>query len=200
MFIAFEGVDGTGKSTQLERCQAWIESLGREVLVCRDPGSTPLGLKLRELLLKRSELQIDIESEMFLFMAARAQMVAELILPALAHGRCVLCDRFLLSTVVYQGYAGNLDPQKIWEIGSVATRGCQPDLTLVFDAPLEIAMQRLGTGRDRMESRGDAFFAAVRNGFLTEAANHDTLRVVDASGAAAEIHDHVRKAIEPFFK
>ncbi len=200
MFIAFEGVDGTGKSTQLERCQAWIEEMGHEVLVCHDPGSTPLGLKLRELLLNRSELQIDIESEMFLFMAARAQMVAELILPALAQGRCVLCDRFLLSTVVYQGYAGNLEPQKIWEIGSVATRGCLPDLTLVFDAPLEVAMQRLGTGRDRMESRGETFFAAVRSGFLAEAANHDSLQVVDASGQAAEIHQHVRKAIEPLIK
>jgi len=197
MFIAFEGVDGMGKSTQLDQCRDWIQSLGYEVLVCRDPGSTDLGLRLREILLKRSELKIDMEAEMFLFMAARAQMVSELILPALNRKQVVLCDRFLLSTVVYQGYAGELDPAKIWQIGEVATQGYSPDLTLVFDVPLEIAMQRLGTSRDRMESRGESFFTAVRQGFLEEVHRKDDLILVDARGSVSEIQQHVRAAVQP---
>lgn len=197
MFIVFEGVDGTGKSTQVEKCRAWIQELGRTVVVCRDPGSTNLGLKLREILLKRSELKIDMPSEMFLFMAARAQMVSELILPALERNDVVLCDRFLLSTVVYQGHAGKLDPDQIWQIGQVATQGRDPDLTIVFDAPLQVAMKRLGTRRDRMESRGEEFFTAVRRGFLTEAAEHESIHVVDASGDAQDIHLQVRRAIAP---
>ena len=196
MFIVFEGVDGTGKSTQVEQCRAWIQGLGREVTVCRDPGSTELGLRLRDILLKRSELKVDVESEMFLFMAARSQMVTEIILPALEKNNVVLCDRFLLSTVVYQGHAGKLDPQQIWQIGQVATRGRQPDLTIVFDAPLQITMRRLGSRIDRMESRGEEFFSAVRRGFLAEAARNTSIQVVDAGGDARDIHVQVRKVIE----
>lgn len=196
MFIVFEGVDGTGKSTQLEKCRTWIEGLGRSVLVCRDPGSTELGLRLRELLLKRSELRIDDSAEMFLFMAARAQMVSELILPALERDEVVLCDRYLLSTVVYQGHAGQLDPDQIWAIGEAATRGHQPDLTLVFDAPLQVAMKRLGRQRDRMESRGEEYFGKVRRGFLAEAASQSSIEVIDAGGDVADIHMQVQKAIQ----
>ena len=197
MFIAFEGVDGTGKSTQLDQCCHWIQGLGYEVLVCRDPGSTDLGLRLREILLNRSELKIDMQAEMFLFMAARAQMVSESIVPALNRGKVVLCDRYLLSTVVYQGHAGQLSPEKIWQIGEVATQGISPDLTLVFDVPLEIAMQRLGTSRDRMESRGESFFTAVRQGFLAEVNHKDDLVLVDASGGVTEIQQQVQAAIQP---
>ena len=200
MFIAFEGVDGTGKSTQLKKCQAWLEELGHHVVVCRDPGSTGLGLRLREILLSKSELKIEFASEMFLFMAARAQMVAEIILPALAQNQVVLCDRFLLSTVVYQGHAGALDVSQIWQIGQTATQGRDPDLTLVFDAPLQVAMKRLAGERDRMESRGEEYFESVRRGFLTEAARlQDTIAVIDASGDPADIHLQVQKAVETKF-
>ena len=195
MFIAFEGVDGTGKSTQLDQCRDWLKALGYEVLVCRDPGSTSLGLRLREILLNRSELKIDMEAEMFLFMAARSQMVAELIKPALECGKVVLCDRFLLSTVVYQGHAGQLSPEIIWQIGEVATQGYSPNLTLVFDVPLEIAMQRLGESRDRMESRGESFFTAVRQGFLSEVNRKDDLVLVDAQGSVSEIQQKVQAAV-----
>ena len=197
MFIVFEGVDGTGKSTQVEKCRAWIQELGHAVTFCRDPGSTELGLKLRELLLNRSELKIDARAEMFLFMAARAQMVSEIILPALQRKEVVICDRFLLSTVVYQGHAGNVDPGQIWQIGKVANQACDPDLTLVFDAPLQVAMKRLGASRDRMESRGEEYFTAVRRGFLAEAARNESIQVIDASGDVQEIHRQVCKALEP---
>lgn len=195
MFIVFEGVDGTGKSTQLEKCRDWMEQLGHQVEVCRDPGSTSLGIKLREILLQRSELQIDFVAESFLFMAARAQMVAELIKPALQQGKVVLCDRFVLSTVVYQGHAGNIRAADLWNVNAVATEGVTPDLVLVFDAPLEIAMQRVGPRRDRMESRGSEYFEQVRQGFLTEASQHDTIQVIDASGNPDEIHQQVQTIV-----
>ncbi len=195
MFIVFEGVDGTGKSTQLEKCRDWMEQLGHQVEVCRDPGSTSLGIKLREILLQRSELQIDFVAESFLFMAARAQMVAELIKPALQHGKVVLCDRFVLSTVVYQGHAGNIQAADLWNVNAVATEGVSPDLVLVFDAPLEIAMQRVGPRRDRMESRGSEYFEQVRQGFLTEASQHDNIQVIDASGNPDEIHQQVQTIV-----
>ncbi len=197
MFIVFEGVDGTGKSTQLRHCQSWLDRLGFTVTVCRDPGSTPLGDRLRELLLDGRELEIAGVSEMFLFMAARAQLVQQVIVPALHEKRIVLCDRFLLSTVVYQGYAGGLDPAEIWRIGGTATGGLQPHLTLVFDASIEVAMHRMGSRLDRMESRGEDFLAEARRGFLAESARLAGVQVIDASGDPAEIQQHVQSVIQP---
>ncbi len=197
MFVVFEGVDGAGKSTQLLRCQQWLVELGYPVTVCRDPGSTSLGDRLRSVLLDRSELQIDNIAEMFLFMAARAQLVSEVIRPALATGNVVLCDRFLLSTVVYQGRAGAMDPQDVWRIGASATGGLSPDVTLIFDVPLQVALTRIGDRLDRMESRGEEFLAAVQRGFLAESAMLSGARVIDATGDAAEIHEQVRAAIMP---
>lgn len=197
MFVVFEGVDGTGKSTQLLRCQKWLDKLGCPVTVCRDPGSTLLGDRLREVLLDRSELQIDNVAEMFLFMAARAQLVSEVIRPALAAGRVVLCDRFLLSTVVYQGRAGAMDPADVWRIGAAATGGLEPDVTLIFDVPLEVALKRIGDRLDRMESRGEEYLAAVQRGFLAESASLPGARVIDATGNPAEIHAQVQAALNP---
>jgi dTMP kinase len=197
MFIVFEGVDGTGKSTQLNRCQTWLEGLGYQVTVCRDPGSTALGDRLRELLLLRSDLEFSLTAEMFLFMAARSQLVEELIGPSLENDRIVLCDRFLLSTVVYQGHGGGLDRDEIWRIGRTATGGLEPDLYLVFDVPLETALKRIGVSTDRMESRGEDYLVAVQRGFLAEAATLASARVIDASGDPAEIHAAIRMLIEP---
>ncbi|MFP6670661.1 MAG: dTMP kinase, partial [Pirellulaceae bacterium] len=118
MFISFDGVDGVGKSTQTELFVEWLREQGRTVVTCRDPGSTELGERLRTLVLKASEIKIDAESEMLLYMAARAQLVAEVIQPALAAGQVVVSDRFLLANVVYQGHAAGLDPQSIWDVGN----------------------------------------------------------------------------------
>lgn len=197
MFIVFEGIDGSGKSTQMELGRSWLAESAITVVTCRDPGTTDLGNRLRDILLQRSELNISFAAEMFLFMAARAQLMAEVILPALARGEIVLCDRFLLSTVVYQGHAGELDPDVIWQTGQTATFGRQPDLTLVFDVPLQVALQRLGSTRDRMESRGEAYLAKVRSGFLAEAERDDSIRIIDASGDPQDIHQRIREAIRP---
>ncbi len=197
MFIVFEGIDGTGKTTQLRRCEEWLSGLGTPVTVCRDPGSTPLGDRLREILLERGDLEFGIVAEMFLFMAARRQLVEEVIRPALDQQRIVLCDRFLLSTVVYQGHAGGLSPDEIWRIGKTATGGLQPDWTLVLDIPVDVAMKRMGGPTDSLESRGEDYMVAVQRGFLAEAARIDSARVIDASGTAAEIHEQVRSVLEP---
>jgi dTMP kinase len=196
MFIVFEGVDGTGKTTQLHRCREWLEDAGHPVLACRDPGSTGLGDRLRSVLLERSEIGIGIVAEMFLFMAARAQLVEEVIRPALERRQVVLCDRFLLSTVVYQGRAGELDPDLIWQIGKTATGGLEPDLTLVFDLPIETVLKRIGDHGDRVESRGLEYLTAVQRGFLAESALRKNVEVIDASGTPAEIHEQVRTAVQ----
>lgn len=195
MFLSLDGVDGAGKTTQIERLAAWLRAAGREVVVCRDPGTTPLGDELRKILLHREDLGIDRRSEMFLYMAARAQLVEEVIRPALAAGRTVVSDRFLLANVVYQGHAGGLEPEILWQVGRVATGGLAPDLTLVLDLPLEAAAQRLGPVRDRIESRGAAYLQAVRDGFLAESRRQPRIAVIDARGTPDEVFAQIRAAV-----
>ncbi|MDY0168934.1 MAG: dTMP kinase [Thermoguttaceae bacterium] len=198
MFLSLDGGDGTGKSTQCRLLAEWLRAEGREVVVCRDPGSTPLGEAVRGLLLDRHDLSIHRRSEMFLYMAARTQMVEEVIRPALEAGKTVLADRYLLANVVYQGYAGGLDIDTLWEVGRVATGNLMPQLTIVLDVPAEVAAARLKGTLDRMESQGSAFHARVRKGFLTEAARRPgEIVVVDASADVAEVQNAIRKAVAP---
>jgi dTMP kinase len=195
MFFSIDGGDGTGKSTQAELFCRWLRELGREVVPCRDPGSTRLGEAVRELLLDRPDLQIDRRSEMLLYMAARAQLAEELIRPALQQGKIVVADRYLLANVVYQGYGGGLDVDMLWEVGRVATAGLMPDLTLLLDMPAEAAARRI-TGRpDRMEQQGAAFHARVREGFLTEAARRpDEIVVINAAQPVEQVQTEIRAA------
>ena len=195
MFFSIDGCDGTGKSTQLKLFCQWLEQLGHEVVRCRDPGSTGLGEAVRKLLLDRHDLQIDRRSEMLLYMAARSQLVEEVIRPALDEGKTVVSDRYLLANVVYQGYAGGLDAETLWEVGRVATGGLMPELTFVLDMPAERAAERLVGQLDRMEQQGDAFHARVREGFLTEAARHaDQIVVVDAAQSIEAVQAKIRTA------
>src|SRR4051812_26016121 len=128
MFISFDGIDGVGKSTQVALITDALRAQGHEVVVCRDPGSTSLGERIRDVLLTSdSKTPIGRRSEMLLYMAARAQLVEEIIRPALELGKVVIADRYLLANVVYQGHAGGLDPNEIWEVGRIATQGLQPD-------------------------------------------------------------------------
>ncbi|HIA20602.1 MAG TPA: dTMP kinase [Planctomycetes bacterium] len=194
MFISFDGVDGVGKSTQTELFVEWLREQGRTVVTCRDPGSTELGERLRTLVLKASDIKIDAESEMLLYMAARAQLVAEVIQPALAAGQVVVSDRFLLANVVYQGHAAGLDPQSIWDVGNVATAGQQPDLTVVLDMPLERAVGRIGRELDRMEAKGSEFLQRVRQGFLTEAERApEQIKVINADQEIEQVQADIRQ-------
>ncbi len=195
MFFSIDGGDGAGKSTQIERFCQWLRDDGHQVVACRDPGSTPLGEAVRKLLLKRLDLNICRTSEMFLYMAARAQLVDELIRPALAAGKVVVADRYLLANVVYQGHAGGLDVPALWQIGQVATGGVMPDLTIVLDMPAAAAAQRLERERDRMELQGDEFHARVREGFLTEARKHPgRIVVIDAALPIERVQAELRLA------
>jgi dTMP kinase len=196
MFLSIDGGDGAGKSTQVELLAAWLRQQGREVVVCRDPGSTPLGEAVREILLHRHDLGIHRRTEMLLYMAARTQLVEEVIRPALEQGKTVLCDRYLLANVAYQAYGGGLDVATLWEVGRVATAGLMPDLTVVLDLPPDAAASRLARPLDRMEKQGAAFHARVREGFLAEAAKTpDRIIVVKATRPIEEVHAEVRAAV-----
>ena len=194
MFISFDGVDGVGKSTQTAQFVEWLQEQGHQVLRCRDPGSTELGERLRTLVLKDTDISIAAQSEMLLYMAARAQLVSEVIQPALGSGQVVVSDRFLLANVVYQGHAAGLDPQDIWDVGGVATGGLKPDLTMVLDMPLEKAVGRIGRELDRMEARGLEFLERVRQGFLREAEQApDRIVVVNADQEIPQVQDDIRQ-------
>ena len=160
MFLSFDGVDGVGKSTQIELFCRWLEQRGHVVVTCRDPGSTELGEALREIVLQAFETPIHRTSEMLLYMASRAQLVAQVVRPALAAGSVVVSDRFLLANVVYQGYAGGLDVDALWQVGEVATGGLHPDLTFVLDMDVPAAQRRMDRVPDRMEAQGLEYSAA----------------------------------------
>ena len=197
MFFSIDGGDGTGKSTQLELFCQWLRQQGLQVVACRDPGSTRLGEAIRELLLSRHDLDIHRRSEMLLYMAARAQLVEEMLRPAIQQAKTVVTDRYLLANVVYQGHGGGLDPETLWEVGRVATGGLMPDLTLVLDMPAEAAAARLDRQLDRMERQGAEFHARVREGFLIEAARQPgRIVVIDAARPVGEVQADLRAAAQ----
>jgi dTMP kinase len=197
LFISLDGLDGTGKSTQCRLLADWLRKLGHEVIECADPGGTAAGDAIREILLGQKH-DLALPCEALLFMASRAQLAAEVIRPALAAGRTVVADRFLLANVVYQGHAGGLDPNQLWEIGKVATGGLMPHLTFVLDLPVATALSRRSGTADRVESRDSAYHTRVREGFLAEARRHpDTIQVVDASHPIPSVHEQIRRALAP---
>lgn len=194
-FFSLDGVDGAGKSTQCRLLADWLRSQGRQVTLCRDPGGTAIGNGIRQLLLD-SKFDRTMWCEAFLFMASRAQLVAEVIRPALERGEVVICDRYLLANVAYQGHAGGLPPEQIWEVGRYGVGGVMPDLTLVLDVPPDVASARKHGPADQMEKRGGAFQAAVRAGFLREAAKIPTqCIVIDAAKPVAEVQENIRHEV-----
>lgn len=198
MFITLDGVDGGGKSTQIKLLVEWLAARGCKVTTCRDPGSTPLGERVRDILLHGGpELPIDRRAEMLLYMAARAQLVEQIIRPALAAGEVVVSDRFLLANVVYQAHAGGLDPQTVWQIGAAATAGVTPDCTLVLDVEPSTADARMQRAHDRMEQQGAEFRRRLRAGFLLEAERDPTrIHVIDANRSVDEVHAAIRAIVE----
>jgi dTMP kinase len=183
MFFSFDGIDGAGKSTQVRLFAEALRARGYDVVVCRDPGSTPLGERIREVLLSSdAATPINVRAEMLLYMAARAQLVDQVIWPALDAGRLVVADRYLLANVVYQGHAGGLDPQQIWQVGEIATGGIVADCVFVLDMSVEAAGERMNRSLDRMESQGDEYRNRLRKGFLAEAArSRERIHVIDAA-------------------
>jgi len=201
VFISFEGIDGSGKSTQLTMLREWFESRGSGVTVIREPGATLLSESIREILLSTKQ-SITPTAELLLFSAARTQLVEKVIEPALESGSIILCDRYVDSTTAYQGYGRGLDLTAVQAINSIATRGVMPGLTFFIDVRYEQAQQRMqfsegGGEPDRMERAGREFFNRVRDGYLA-ISEQDVKRfvVIDGYRDRASIHFDIISEVE----
>jgi dTMP kinase len=201
VFFSFDGIDGGGKSTQLKLFCQWLSEQGRDPVVCRDPGSTAAGEQIRNILLASDDATpIAPRSEMLLYMAARAQLVDEIIRPALEAGRTVVSDRYLLANVVYQGYGGGLPVEIVRQVGVVATDGVAPDCTFLLDLDPAVALGRMGRQLDRVENRGTAYRERLRAGFLAEAAvSNGKVHVVAADRQVDAVQDEIRSIATRLF-
>ncbi|GAB4242422.1 MAG: hypothetical protein Kow00129_00900 [Thermoleophilia bacterium] len=197
LFITFEGLDGTGKSTQLEILASALRGAGHEVVIAREPGGTPLGEAIRDALLDPANAGMSPRAEAFLYTAARVQLVEEVIRPALEAGRIVLCDRYVDSSLAYQGYGRDLGYENIISMNMWATDGLMPDLTIVLMAPEKVRRRRLSDTPDRLEGAGDDFYRRVEEGYRRLVADHPHRMVaVDAGGSVEEVASRVRRAVE----
>ncbi len=193
MFVTFEGPEGAGKSTAIAVVAEALRARGFDVLTTREPGAGATGKGIRALLLDSDDL--DSRTELFLFLADRAQHVASLIRPALEAGRVVLCDRHADSTVVYQGYGRGLDIDWLRSLNAFATGELKPDLTVLFDLEPAVGLARLKS-KDRLDREPLAFHTAVRNGFLVEAAREpERWRIIDASAPPEQVAQAALDAI-----
>lgn len=202
VFITFEGVEGVGKSTQVARAADSLRKRGIDPIVTREPGGTALGEKLRALVLDPQHGALGATEELLMMFAARASHVSEVIRPALAAGRCVLCDRFTDATEAYQGGGRGVSLATIRQLAEIAHPGLAPDLTLVFDAPAEVARARVsgrGASQDRIEAEDAAFFERVRKAYAAIAAREPhRVRIVDATRPEAEVAAGVARMIDEF--
>ena len=204
-FITFEGGDGTGKTTQVDAAEHYLRQQKRPCLSTREPGGTALGKLIRKVLLEVGEADIATSTELFLYLADRAQHVKQVVTPALAEGQIVLCDRFTDSTLAYQGYGRGIDLDWLRQLNDSASDGLRPHLTLLFDCPVEAGLAR-AAGRqdhidqpreDRFEREELEFHRRVRSGFLEMAGREpDRFRVIDASRTRAEISEQVYKILD----
>ena len=196
MYIVFDGPDGCGKSTQLALTAEWLAGQGLAVTTTRDPGGTVIGDKIRQLLLDINHSKMTPACETMLYMASRAQLASEVIRPALTAGQCVLCDRYISSTIAYQG-AGGIDIDSIRRVADTAVGGLWPDLTVVLDLPAEVGLSRLPGKPDRMESKALTFHEKVRELFGAQAAaDPGRFAVVDAAGPLEQVQERVISALE----
>ena len=205
-FITFEGIDGCGKSTQLRMLASELRLRGREVVSTREPGGTPLGLRIRQLLLD-SEEQVDPLAELLLYAADRAQHVRTHVRPALDSGHVVLSDRYADATVAYQGAGRGFPQELVSELVVLATGGLMPELTLIFDLPVDEGQRRQarrsskGHKADRLDAEDAAFHTRVRDAYLRiAAAEPERVRVIDAAGSVQETQAHVMRAVMPFLE
>ncbi len=196
LFITFEGADGSGKTTQLNNIKSFLEQKGFDVVVTREPGALEIGQKIRNILLHHDGIVAD-RCEMFLFLADRAQHVETFIKPAINEGKVVLCDRHTDSTIAYQGYGRGQDINLLKELNEIAVNNIKPDLTLVFDVSTEIAQERVGSEKDRMESAGLEFHRKVRNGYLElQKQESDRIKLVNANNSIEEVFEDTKKIVD----
>ena len=201
-FIVLEGADGVGKTTQTALLSSWMESREIEHVVAREPGGTPLGEAVRDLILRETDLHIAPEPELLLILAARAAFVSEVVKPALAAGKVVLADRFALSTLAYQGYGRGLPLDDVRDGLRIATGGLEPDLYIILDIPIEESSARQaasGIKLDRIEREGDGFLQSVRQGYLALGDSELGVRVLNGSGPPEAVQDRVRELLIEIF-
>lgn len=197
IFITFEGPECCGKSTQARMLADFLRSRGRRVVFLREPGGTPISERIRKMLLDIKNEGLSRRSELFLYMASRAQTVEDVIVPALKRGSVVICDRFLDSTVVYQGYGLGIDLGLIHDMGVFATQGISPDLTILLDAPLKASLERIGSRKDRIESRSFAYHRRVKNGYRRLAVKDpQRIKVVRMAAEKDVTQQRIRELVE----
>lgn len=204
LFITFEGVDKAGKSTQIKKLAERFRNLGRNVLCTREPGGTPIGEELRELVMKNRQEKISDETELLLFSASRAQLLRERIWPALNEDTVVLCDRFADSTTAYQGYARGMDLDFIKRLNNFALGNRWPDMTILLDLTVDESFARLdnvlkstAAASDRFEIEGRKFHEKVRNGFLAIAEeNPQRFAVISAAQSVDAISEQIWEAVQ----
>jgi dTMP kinase len=202
LFISFEGPDGAGKTTQVKLLADLLAASGHKVTVTREPGGTPLGDKIRTLLLDLANSEMCAETEALLYAAARAQHVTQVIAPALARGEVVITDRYVDSTIVYQGAARALNQKQLEVLNTFAVKETMPDLTILLDAEVALLQPRL-TDRgnfDRIEQESTAFHEAVRQGFLALAAQQPRIKVVPALGEQSAVHATIATVVRQFLE
>jgi dTMP kinase len=202
LFIVLEGGEGVGKTTQVALLSGWMTQADIPHVTAREPGGTPVGEAIREVVLGRADLDVPPETELLLILAARAAFVRDVVRPALEAGKVVLADRFALSTLAYQGYGRGLDLGQVRSGIEFATGGLRPDLYVVLDLPADAGAERqrrAGTDPDRIERAGTSFLERVREGYLTLAATEPGVAVLPASGMAEEVHRRIRDLLRGRF-
>ena len=198
-FIVLDGPDGAGKSTQTRLLAEALEKSGQGVLTVRDPGGTPIGDKIRQILLDNANTAMAVNTEVLLYMASRAQLYMEKIKPALDSGQCVISDRWLTSTLAYQAVAGKIGDTAVTAIAEAALERPWPDLTCIIDLPAETGLQRVGQTKDRMENKGKGFHQAVRQAFGDLAQSRSDCVIINGDASIDQIHQAIIKMVNEFF-
>jgi len=199
IFITVEGTDGSGKTTQVRRMEAYLKEKGYDVLLVREPGGTRISEKIRSIILDPENQEMGIVTEMLLYASARAQLVFEVIKPAIENGKIVICDRFVDSSYVYQGFGRGISLETIEEANRAALGGISPDITFSFDVSPEIALKRrfASTGADRIEKEKMAFHMKVYDGYKKLASMHtERIKTIDSTRSVEEIWEDVRKWLD----
>ncbi|MGQ9604072.1 MAG: dTMP kinase [bacterium] len=196
IFITFEGIEGSGKTTQAKLLKDFLKSQGHEVVLTREPGGPPISERIRGILLDNANPEMEAMTELLLYEASRYQHVKEVIRPALANGKMVICDRFADASTAYQGYGRGIDIKKVESLNFIATEGILPDLTFLLDVPCELGLRRLGRNPDRIESETIEFHERVRRGYLEIARSEpERIKVVDGLQSVDRIFESIKALV-----
>ena len=204
IFITFEGTDGSGKTTQIQRLSADLRQVGCDLCLTREPGGTPISEQIRDILLNPDHSEMAATTELLLYAASRAQHVSEVIKPALEAGKVVISSRFADAMVVYQGYGRGLDLERINRLNQISTDGVTPDVTFVLDLPVEVGLQRVQNSRgglDRLEREKMEFHRRLREGYQILAKQEpQRLKIIDAQVSPEQVYAQIQGAIQPLLQ